>query len=293
LAKIVAVHGIAQQVKGEESLKKIWLPALRDGLTRAGSSGLLPSDNDLLCAFFGDLFRLPGGGGDKSLDMSWRAEDVTDQWERDVLLAWWEEAARVDRQVPAVDDASSKARTPKLVQDALYALSHSRFFSGLAERALIGNLKQVRAYLHDDKIRSTAIARVVDCIADDTLVLVGHSLGSIVAYEALCAHPEWPKRTFVTLGCPLGIPQLIFERLRPEPQQGKGVWPHSVRHWFNIADRGDVVALRKALRPLFHGDITDALVNNDANAHNVEPYLTAEATGRAIALGLVSRGPGQ
>jgi pimeloyl-ACP methyl ester carboxylesterase len=30
----------------------------------------------------------------------------------------------------------------------------------------------------------------------DTAVLIGHSLGSVVAYEALCAHPEWSVRAF-------------------------------------------------------------------------------------------------
>ena len=48
-------------------------------------------------------------------------------------------------------------------------------------------------------------------------MLVGHSLGSVVAYEALCANPEWPVRMLVTLGSPLGIPNLIFDRLEPAP----------------------------------------------------------------------------
>ena len=34
MARIVAVHGIAQQVNGEETRCAEWLPALRDGLTR-------------------------------------------------------------------------------------------------------------------------------------------------------------------------------------------------------------------------------------------------------------------
>ena len=50
--------------------------------------------------------------------------------------------------------------------------------------------------------------------------MVGHSLGSVVAYEALCAHPEWPVRALVTLGSPLGIRNLIFDRLVPAPAAG-------------------------------------------------------------------------
>ena len=50
---------------------------------------------------------------------------------------------------------------------------------------------------------------------DGTEVIVAHSLGSVVAYEALCAHPEWPVRNLVTLGSPLGIRNLIFDQLVP------------------------------------------------------------------------------
>ena len=37
--RVVCVHGIGQQVLGEETLLGEWLPALRGGLTRAGAAG--------------------------------------------------------------------------------------------------------------------------------------------------------------------------------------------------------------------------------------------------------------
>jgi pimeloyl-ACP methyl ester carboxylesterase len=123
-------------------------------------------------------------------------------------------------------------------------------------------------------------------------VLIGHSLGSVVAYEALCAHPEWAVHTFVTLGSPLGIRNLIFDYLRPPPKDGLGSWPGSIRRWANISDRGDVVALVKGLAPFFSKTgspelaIRDASIDNGATAHNIELYLTAEETGNAIAAGL-------
>ena len=97
-------------------------------------------------------------------------------------------------------------------------------------------------------------------VDEDTWVVVGHSLGSVVAYEALCAHPEWPVRALVTLGSPLGIRNLIFERLVPAPVIGKtgklaGAWPGRAQAWTNVADAADVVALTKDLRPLFGPDV--------------------------------------
>jgi hypothetical protein len=96
----------------------------------------------------------------------------------------------------------------------------------------------------------------------------------------------------ITLGSPLGIRNVIFDRLRPPPEptgaQGHrmGVWPGAVKHWTNIADVRDVVALVKDLRPRFGEQIINILVDNGAQAHDVRPYLTAKETGRAIAAGL-------
>jgi alpha-beta hydrolase superfamily lysophospholipase len=87
------------------------------------------------------------------------------------------------------------ARTPRWAQCALDSLSHSRFFANVAKRAIVGDLKQVCAYLTDDTRREVG-ERVARCVGDDTRVVVGHSLGSGVAYEALCTSPEWPVTTW-------------------------------------------------------------------------------------------------
>jgi hypothetical protein len=281
MALIVAVHGIGQQLEGENSLLAKWGPALRDGLLRAGVH--FPGGNGLKCAFYGDLFRRKGkqAGGVPP----YNAADVSPGWEQEMLEAWWREAAAVEATVPG-PDAATKLRTPRVVQRALNALSQSKFWAGVGERALIFDLKQVKTYLHDEDIRSQVRRRVVEAVGLDTKVLVGHSLGSVVAYECLCAHPEWRIQALVTLGSPLGIRNLIFEKLQPPPRGDCGAWPGSVRQWTNIADQGDVVALVKDLRPLFGEQVVNQLIDNGARAHNILPYLTAEETGHAIAAGL-------
>ena len=118
---------------------------------------------------------------------------------------------------------------------------------------MLSDLRQVRLYLADPEVRRAARERVAAVVDDATRVLVGHSLGTVVAYEALCAHPEWPVRTLVTLGAPLGIRNLIFDRLQPPPEPSgeglRGRWPGGVTSWVNVADAGDAVALVKDLRP--------------------------------------------
>lgn len=217
MGRIVGIHGIAQQVRGPEVLRAVWAPALRDGVVLSGAQP--PDEAELEIAFYGDLFRARGGktvGGPPYV-----AADVEEGFERDLLEAWWAEAAASDDAIPG-PGATTKLRTPGMVQRALNALSQSRFFAGLTERLLIGFIKQVHAYLDDDSVRGEIQARVDRVVGPGTAVLVGHSLGSVVAYEAACAHPGWDL-ALVTLGCPLGIRNLVFDRLRPSPEYGAGI----------------------------------------------------------------------
>jgi hypothetical protein len=280
MAKIVGVHGVGHQFAGENTLLAQWLPALKDGLARAGHQ--LASDADFGFAFYGDLFR-PAGKG--AMDPPYDANDVDDDFQRELLELWWAEAARVDPTVRG-PDAGTKVSVPSIVQRALDALSQSKFFAGLAERALIYDLKQVRRYLREVEVRHGARARIEQAIRPDTRVIIGHSLGSVVAYESLCAHPEWPVSVLVTIGSPLGIRNLIFEALDPAPQKSIGCWPPGIKHWINIADSGDVVALVKELRPRFGSGVTDHGVHNGANAHDATRYLTTLELGNAVAIGL-------
>lgn len=284
--RVVCVHGVGQQREAEQTLHAIWAPALCGGVALAGGS---LTGADVRCAFYGDLFRPPGRhlvGGEPLI----RAGDL-DQFEQDLLASWWAEAARTDPGVVAPDARTLAVRTPGGVHGALRALSGSRFFAALGERALLGDLRQLRDYLHEERIRREALQRVANAIGEDTRVLVGHSLGSVVAYEALCAHPEWPIRMLVTVGSPLGIPNLMFDKLDPAPQRGagkipRGHWPGRGRAWTNIADEADVVALVKDLRAGFGSGVDCWIVDNGATAHDVRPYLTAVETGQAVLAGL-------
>jgi hypothetical protein len=279
MARIVAVHGIGNQYGGEYQLHSNWLPALQDGLARAGADPI--DEADLRCGFYGDLFR-PGG---KALVPFYDASDLDDEWEQELLLAWWKEAAQLDPLV-SWPDTGGKGIGWSVLQSALDGLSQSSFFAGLAESALIGDLKQVRRYLREPDLRSAARQRVLAALASDTRVVIGHSLGSVVAYEALCAAPEQPARTFITLGSPLGIRHLIFDQLDPAPNGGLGRWPEGLSYWMNIAAADDIVALEKNLNSRFGATVIDQLVDNGARVHDAVRYLCTREVGDAVTSGL-------
>jgi len=280
VSRIVLVHGIAQQYKGPESLWAECAPALCDGVRFAGEA---VDPRDLSIAFYGDLFR-PAGARSPDLP-DYDAADVDHVFERELLHTWWREAAKREPTVPG-PTTSTRTRTPQWVQRAIYALSGSRYFGGLTERALVGSLKQVRCYLTEDDIRRRIRARLLDVITADTTVVVGHSLGSVVAYEGLSAEPGTPVSMLITLGSPLGLRKLIFDQLVPSPTGGRGHWPQRTHQWTNIADTGDIVANPKALAPLFGPSVVDVAVHNGAKAHDMRPYLTASETGLAVLTGL-------
>lgn len=276
MSRLVLIHGIAQQNKGAESLLSDWLPALRDGVALAG--GAPPDASDVAMAFYGDLFRPRGRAlGEPDLD----ASDITDPFDVELLMQWWREAAATEPGVTG-PDADTRVRTPLLVQRALNALGHSKCFARVSDRLLILSLRQVRRYFTEPAIRSAAIDRLAQQVTPETRVIVGHSLGSVVAYEALCANPEWRVDTLISLGSPLGVRGLIFDRLDPLPVDGRAAWPAPLRFWTNIADRGDVVAAQKKLAPLFGIGVNDVPVHNGSKAHDVRPYLTAKETGLAL-----------
>jgi len=288
MALIVAVHGIGQQYKGDAVLHGVWWPALLSGMRLAGRD--LDDPKSLLCAFYGHLFRrsasrdsLATGGPEL------QADDVTPE-EAELLEVWLREAASLEPNLVKSPDAirggQSLARTPVVVQQMLSAISQSSFFANVFQSAFIGDLRQVTSYLKEPAIREEALSIVLAGITADTRVVVAHSLGSVIAYEALCKDSR-NVVSFVTIGSPLGIRNVIFDKLTPRPDTSdNGAWPGKIRHWTNIADSGDIVALEKRLSRRFGERVRDLMIYSGADPHHGERYLTAIETGRAINEGI-------
>ena len=131
------------------------------------------------------------------------------------------------------------------------------------------------------------LPRVADDVTPDTQVVIGHSLGSVVAYEYIARYCPPQVELLVTLGSPLGIANVVFDKLTPAPAGGAGAWPGTVPCWINVADPDDIVALRKQLAPLFPASagaagVEDHLVDNGDEPHAISRYLNAEPTGAAL-----------
>ncbi|WP_433760239.1 hypothetical protein [Nocardia sp. CA-135398] len=284
MSVVVGVHGIAQQYRGGYQLATVWLDAVRDGLVAGGHSqraGELAA-GDLRVAFFGDLFRPTGAMA--GAEPPFTPGDVRPGPERELLTALYQRAVEVQPEL----GPPAGAMGPGLVavQVMVERLLRSRTFAGVAQHALIGNVKQAVRFLAEPMVKAKVLERVSAMVGPDTRVLVGHSLGSVVAYEYLCRTAA-PVQLLLTLGSPLGVPNLIFDRLTPAPSNGTGTWPAGVARWVNIVDVNDVVPLRKRLADLFPppdgiARISDRIVDNGDAPHAIERYLNAAETGTAM-----------
>lgn len=118
-------------------------------------------------------------------------------------------------------------------------------------------------------------------------VVVAHSLGSVVAYEVLHELAgQLDVRLFLTLGSPLALPNAIFHRLDPGPEQDRGTRPPGVRRWANIADIGDFVAVPKGELGRVFADVEELPEISIAPLwpHSVLDYLQHPSVVKAITM---------
>ncbi|WP_157531925.1 MULTISPECIES: hypothetical protein [unclassified Kitasatospora] len=109
--------------------------------------------------------------------------------------------------------------------------------------------------------------------ADGPVVVVGHSLGSVIAYDVL-RESDRNVPLFVTIGSPLGVTE-IQDRLAHPLEV-----PAGVAAWRNACDARDLVALDSTVRPEFRpSDLTEdvLVVNDSANHHGAQEYLSSRA----------------
>jgi hypothetical protein len=137
----------------------------------------------------------------------------------------------------------------------------------------------------------------------DRVLLIGHSMGSVIAYDALWQlwHEERNRGRvdlLVTLGSPLGM-RFVQRRLIGFDDEPARRFPGNIRRWVNVAAQGDLTALDPALHDDFAGmreaglvesitDIHDNLYTYFRNAaglnvHRSYGYLTHPDVGRVIA----------
>lgn len=279
MAAIIGVHGIMNQQLGRHQLiTTTWGPALTDGLERAAGHQV-PPVRDLDIAFYGDLFLADQAKAGSKGQSGGPAEFTGDDAEALAPFVAEVAGAFAPAQPPAeAPPGKGLPAAPRSVQWLLRALDQ-RFGSRNASLLFLGELKQVRHYLVDPDLKAAVDGRAEQVIAGGGRVVIGHSLGSVVAFEFVRQHPGYQVDLLLTLGSPLGLHTV--RALMPAPGYGAERIPPSVTRWVNVRDPRDPVACAGALTGCWPG-IADHTVDNQDDAHSVARYLGKWRTGAAV-----------
>jgi len=277
---IVGVHGVGNYKVGiepdaaAEALAAIWRRSLRGN----AAVGALIDDVPISVAYYADLLRKPGKQS---------AEDGIEQLDEDALQALdaWMELFDDEVGEEAGDsqgyatfvlrrDFSEFARRRGIARAVL-----SRFaawFFGEVTRYLAGPQAAAR-----EAVRARVAAQLR--AAEPPLIVIAHSLGSVVAYETLWANQDIDVQLLVTLGSPLAMPHVVFPKLQPAAQQDRGLRPPGVREWVNYADVGDLVAIPpKGVGSSFDGVDDRETAIHLFDFHLAGHYLAARKVGTCL-----------
>jgi len=269
--RIVGVHGVGNYRPGlspeaaAEKLGRQWADQLRRGSN-------YPADAlDVRMAYYAPHLNTIIRQGSDGLDDL--PADI-----REMIRIWATQLAPPSEDIP-----EGYVTVPiRLVVDRIARLHH-------LNRALLRPFvaiffREVATYLRqpDSATRRAVRDTVANAIARHRpRIVIAHSLGSIVAYETLWANPELQLELFITLGSPLGMPEVIFERLQPTPSC-RGNRPPGVRRWVNIADSGDIVAIPRPFTLRFDPNKNIERQIGLIDFHTASNYLACRDTSTAI-----------
>ncbi|RVX39151.1 hypothetical protein EDD27_1498 [Nonomuraea polychroma] len=275
---IVAVHGVgyhdrratAEQVCAAQ--RTHWTRHLAKGL------GLPTSRLDLDFAYYAAALNAgPTIQGQADPDV------LEDPLARKLLASWLEELG-------APQPVSQGALTLPLRYAASWVAEKFSLDGRLTQLFIQLFFREVATYLRadDDPVRVAARNEVSARIAQHCpRVVIAHSLGTVLAYEAFHAHPDLGVDLLLTLGSPLALPHAVFDRLTPRPTGSSaplGARPTGVARWVNIADPGDPVAIPPRLARAFTGIALDLTTPIHAafGFHHVKNYLACAATAATL-----------
>jgi hypothetical protein len=286
--RLVFVHGRSQQKKDASGLKQEWIGAFKKGLAKSGLQ--LPiSESDIKFPYYGQtLYDLvsdvapdkvaevvvKGAGQD-------RAQAV---FLESVLKAVLDKAGVTEAQVAAEaggDVIERGLQNKGWVLGLMRAID--RFLPGASGTTIALVTSDVYQYLRNPGLRDTIEEGVLKAFTNETqMVVVGHSLGTVVCYNMLRRDGRrsgWQVPLLMTLGSPLGI-GAIRDSLAPIRS------PESVKSWVNAYDPSDAVSLYALDKTYFKVappiENLAHVHNSTDNRHGISGYLDDEIVARRI-----------
>lgn len=258
--KVVFLHGI-----GDGDPRAGWLEGLNRGLTQAGYE---PIDRaNTLAPHYSDILSTDGISA-KMPPVTYRVKD-----DAAARFEFARRQARIQRNLGlrSVPSGMGAHLVPEAPLNALqgFAVGHVSAY----------DLTQVKRYVCDEPLRGAVLRRLLGQDFGDDIVLIGHSLGSVIAIDLLDHLPESVRvRRFITIGSPAAAPSLHegSERLLKR-------FPYArVEDWSNIFNPADVVTGGRGLAAVFPA-AQDFVVDIGLLEHGAGAYLGHPAVAGLVA----------
>ena len=218
------------------------------------------------------------------------------------------EAVIVQPKASATDIAQASAWSRRLTR-WIYTLGDMLPFliPHLASERMEVHLRDLLRYEHNKNGIADHVRRMlkVPLLAasggQHPVLLIGHSMGSVIAYDALweLSHSHGNPVSidlFLTMGSPLGQ-RFMQRRVNGHDRTGADRYPRNIRRWKNLTAIGDLTAINPWLADDFGEMLELGLVesiddeeifnffrlNGELNVHAEYGYLTNEKTALTIA----------
>lgn len=256
---VMFLHGRGQQERVPADLRRMWAAGLNKGLTLAELSPVDPAD--VYFPYYGDQLIASMSASESIVDTG------SGLYESLVEEAAHRAGMPSTADVPVAEEGLGTVVLGRVRDQLGWIAARSRLDS-----VLIGALfKDVAAYLDDEQVRKSVLDTVLTEVPTrGELILVSHSLGTVVALDLLTQLPrEVEVSLLVTAGSPLGMDAVHRKLLIGGPNR-----PERVGEWLNTWYAGDPVAIGCPLRPTWGPGLRDLPVENpEERAHDIDEYL--------------------
>ena len=214
----------------------------------------------------------------------------------------------IEQEAPTPEDIAEAASWKRRLTRWIYTLGDFIPFliPHVASERMEVHLRDLRRYLGDTNGIASHTRRMLKIPlraatqAGHPVLLIAHSMGSVIAYDSLweLAHRTRDRVSvdlLLTMGSPLGQ-RYMQQRLKGAGNTGHSRYPNNIRQWKNIASIGDLTALD----PFLTDDFVEMLelgllesmedtaihthfrLDGELNVHAEYGYLVNQVTARTV-----------
>ena len=250
-AHLIGIHGLANKPEASV-LTNRWLAAIQEGLRRnQGGKGLGRFSFDLV--YWADL-RLPNRSPEGPNDRPNFYEPHPGTGPLPEYRESWLDAVETTVRGIGGSLADFVGRTAG---------------RGLISDDLLTRIEDLDFYYRDEPFRTRLRGRLATRLtapAGQKLIVVGHSMGSIIAMDVLRAQAR-PVDCLITLGSPLGLPYIVY---RQKQEFLTVQTPEGVRRWVNQSEKRDRICFDPHLRDDYRPNLAGVRVEDDLVINTVE-----------------------